>query len=154
GLEGAELVEPRKRLDDRRVELRPRARAKTAQCLVVRQPASIRPVARHRVERIADVHDARLERDLAAADAVRVPLAVPALVRRAYDRPNVGETIDRREDPRAEHRMLPDELELRVGQRPRLPEDLGRDADLADVVEERAELEPFHRLAVEVELLP
>ena len=48
--------------------------------------------------------------------------------------------------------MLLDDLELLVGERPRLLQDLGRNPDLADVVEQRAELEPLQRLTVEREL--
>ncbi len=50
--------------------------------------------------------------------------------------------------------MLADDGELRVRQRARLLQDLGRDPDLADVVEERTELEPLECGAVEAELAP
>ncbi len=49
--------------------------------------------------------------------------------------------------------MRLDQLALLLGQRPRLEQDRVRDPDLADVVEERAELEPLQRVAVEAELL-
>ena len=48
--------------------------------------------------------------------------------------------------------MLLDDLELLVRQRAGLLEDLRRDADLADVVEERGELEPLEPVAVEAQL--
>ena len=50
--------------------------------------------------------------------------------------------------------MLLDDLELLVGEWAGLAQDLGRDADLADVVEERGELEPLQPVAVERELAP
>ncbi len=84
--------------------------------------------------------------------AVGIAEPVPALVARAHDRPDVGQPLDRRQDLLAELRMPLDDLELLVGQRPRLAQDLRGHADLADVVEERTELEPLHRLAVELQL--
>ncbi len=48
--------------------------------------------------------------------------------------------------------MRLDDLELLVRERPRLLEDVGRNPDLPDVVEERAELEALERIAVELEL--
>ena len=84
--------------------------------------------------------------------AVRVPEPVPTLVAGAHDRAHVGEPIDRREDLLAQLRVLLDDLELLVRERPRLVQDLGGNPDLADVVEERRELEPLERVPVEAEL--
>ena len=50
--------------------------------------------------------------------------------------------------------MRLDQLPLLLGQRPGLEQDRVRDPDLADVVEERPELEPLQRVAVEPQLLP
>src|SRR3954463_7069714 len=71
----------------------------------------------------------------------------------AHDRPYILETVDRRDDPLAELRMCLDELLLGRGQAPGLREDVARDADLADVVEKRAELEPLQRPLVEPDRL-
>ena len=102
--------------------------------------------------RVADEDDARLERDVLAGDAVGVAAAVPALVTVADDRPHDLEPVDRRDDPLAELRMGLDELPLGGGQPARLREHVARDADLADVVEQRAELEALQRALVEAEL--
>ena len=52
----------------------------------------------------------------------------------------------------AELGMRPDQRPLLLGQRPGLEQDRVRDPDLADVVEERAELQPLQRVGVEAEL--
>jgi hypothetical protein len=56
--------------------------------------------------------------------AVGIAEAVPALVTGTHDRTHVLEPLDRGEDLLAELRMLLDDLELLVGQRPRLLQDL------------------------------
>ena len=52
----------------------------------------------------------------------------------------------------AELRVLLDDLELLVGERAGLAEDLGGNADLADVVEQRTELDALQRVAIELQL--
>src|SRR5207245_1996301 len=116
-------------------------------------PLPIRSVGRHRVEGVADEDDPRLERDLVAGDPVRVARAVPALVAMAHDRAYVLQPVDRRDDPLTELRVPLDHRTLRGRQAPRLPEDAGRDPDLADVVEERAYLEPLQGARIEAELV-
>ena len=83
---------------------------------------------------------------------VRVAGAVPALVAGAHDAGHALELVDRGEDPFAELGMRPDQRPLLLGQRPGLEQDRVRDPDLADVVEERAELQPLQRVVVEAEL--
>ena len=73
-------------LDDVGVELRAGALAQAAHRLRVAQPLAVRAVGRHRVVRVADEDDARLERDLSPAEPVRIAAAVPALVAVADDR--------------------------------------------------------------------
>jgi hypothetical protein len=104
------------------------------------------------MESVADQHDPGLDRDRGPCRAVRIAEPVPALVTGAHDRAHVGEPVDRSEDLLTERRVLPDDLELVVRQRARLLQDLGGDPDLPDVVEERSELEPLQRLAVEPQL--
>ena len=89
-------------LDDRGIELRPGALEQAAARLLDRERLAVRPRRRHRVERIADEDDPGLERNLVAQQAVRVALAVEALVAGADDRTHVLELLDRREDPLAE----------------------------------------------------
>ena len=102
--------------------------------------------------RVADEDDARLERDVLADHPVRVSHPVESLVAVSDDRADVFEPVDRRDDPLAELGMLLDQPALGLGQRARLREHGLRDADLADVVEERAELEALQVLRVEAEL--
>src|SRR6185503_20373489 len=102
---------------------------------------AVRPVGGHRVERVAHEDDPGLDRNLLAGLAVGIAGAVPALMAPADDRPHLRETLDRREDPLAELGVRLDHAPLLRRQRPRLEQDARRDADLADVVEERAELE-------------
>ena len=81
-----------------------------------------------------------------------IALAVPALVAGAHDAADVLQLVDRGDDLLAELRVRLDQEALLVGQRPGLQQHRVRDADLADVVEERAELQPLQRVAVEPEL--
>src|SRR5438067_5225495 len=144
---------PQVDVHDARVELRPGALAQAPQGLGCREPLAVWPVGRHRVEGVADEDDPRLERDLLAALAVRIAGAVPVLVAGADDRTHVLEPLDRRDDPLAELGVRLHQRPLLGGQAARLGEDRRGDADLADVVEEGAELEPLERRRVEAERL-
>ena len=78
-------------------------------------------------------------RDVLAGERVEVPVPVPALVVVAdagADRVEVREVA---QDRVAEGHVLLDDVELLVGQLARLAQDLVRDADLADVVEQPGE---------------
>src|SRR3954452_620411 len=98
-------LEPEEDFDHVRVELRARALAQPAARFLAAQPLAVGAVGRHRVERVADEDDPRLERDLIAGLAVRVARAVPALVAAADDRAHLGEPFDRLQDPLAELRV-------------------------------------------------
>src|SRR4029077_14117985 len=89
-------------LDHVRVELAAGALAEPAHRLAMAETVAIGPIAGHRVIRVADEDDARLERDVLAGDAVGVALAVPALVAVTDDRPDDLEAVDRGDDPFAE----------------------------------------------------
>ena len=69
----------------------------------------------------------------------------------ANDRTHDLEPVDRGDDPLAELRMGLDERSLGGSQPSRLREHVARDADLADVVQESAELEALQRALVEAE---
>ena len=87
---------------------------------------------------------------LVALAAVRVALAVPALV-------VVGDRVGPLAEPRAQRRgeagaelgVAADELPLLVARPPGLVEDLGRHLELADVVQERGPVEPVDLVAAE-----
>src|SRR5207253_6521052 len=131
---------------DRRVELRAGAalELRARRLAVERRPVG--PWLDHRAERVADGDDARAERDLLAGEAVRIAATVPALVARADDRRDVRERLDRREDPLADDRVRAHHRPLLVVERRALVQHRLRDADLADVVEERAELDRLDEL--------
>src|SRR5439155_11344340 len=116
------------------------------------EPLPVRAVGGHRVEGVADEDDPRLDRDLLAGLAVGIALPVPALVAAPHDLAHLREPVDRLEDPLAELRVHLDDLPLLRRQRPGLEQDARRDADLADVVEERAELDALERGGVEAQL--
>src|SRR3954447_4126884 len=117
------------------------------------EAAPVRPGGRLRVVRVADEDYPRREWDLVAGDAVGVAAAVPALVAVSDDRPHALEPVDRGDDPLAELRMRLHDRPLRRREAPRLREHVARDADLADVVQQGAELEALERAIVEAELL-
>src|SRR5439155_2677253 len=109
-------------VDDRRVELRRGAFVETPQRLFAWKPLSVGPIRRHRVVRVTDQDDPRLDRNVLALPAVGIAGAVIALVAMPHDGPDFLETVDRRNDPLAELGMLLDELALLVRQGPRLGE--------------------------------
>ena len=99
----------------------------------------------HRVERVGDVDDPGAERDLLAAEPVRVAGAVEALVVVADRRHRVLEEAEAVDDARALLGVALHQRPLLARQARRLEEDRVRDRELADVVEER-------RVAEQVEL--
>jgi hypothetical protein len=67
-------------LDRIRPELGPGALADLTEGLLDRERLSVRAVARHGIERIAEREDLRAKGNLFAGETTRVPLAVPTLV--------------------------------------------------------------------------
>src|SRR5436190_5791750 len=92
GLRGRELVERSaegglavaERFDDVRIELAPGEPRDLVDRFLPGPPGAIRPVTRHRVERVRDGEDARAERNCVAFELVGIAAAVPALVVRAH----------------------------------------------------------------------
>ncbi len=87
------LERVREGLDDRGIELGAAAGTELGDRGLGGRWRAVWAVARHGVERVADEHDPRGERDRVAGQAVRVAVAVDALVRRAYD---AGDRAERR----------------------------------------------------------
>ena len=79
------------RVRDEGVELTATAPRDLAACLGDIHRAPVGTVARHRVERVGHGEDARAQRDRVAGEAVRIALAVLALVMVADDACDVGE---------------------------------------------------------------
>ncbi len=90
-----------------------------------------------RVEVIDDRQDARANRNLVALEAGRIALAVPALVMAVDDRRDRIGKRHRRDNLGAHLRMHLHPLELFVGQRTGLRQDVLRHGELADVVQQR-----------------
>src|SRR5436190_1046943 len=76
-------------LHDCRVELAPGLAAKLLGGLRLGEPRRVGPPRRHRLERVAQEHDARRQRDRLAREPVGVAAAVEPLVARADDAGNV-----------------------------------------------------------------
>ncbi len=142
------------RLDDGGIELRPRVVAQLLHRDLERQRAPVGAIGRHRVEGVARRDDPGGERDRVAGEAVRVAAPVPALVRRAHDDADVAQqAADLVEHPLALDRVRAHQRPLRVVQRPRLVDDRVGDDDLADVVQQRAQLGRLAHVLVDAEPL-
>src|SRR5439155_9549710 len=68
------------RIDDRRCELRPAVLPELGLGLAWSERTVVGAVGRHRVPRVGQTDDRSAERNRAAPQAVRIPIAVPALV--------------------------------------------------------------------------
>ena len=88
-----------------------------------------------------------------AGEAVRIAVAVPALVLVAHRPGDRAHARDRADDPLADHRVLAHHLPLAVVERSRLVQDLVGHADLADVVQQRRGAQPGDLVGVERERL-
>src|SRR5439155_6729262 len=116
------------RVDDRGIELAAGLGEDLLAGRLPRAALAVRPVARHRVERVGDREDPRGERDLLAAEPVRVAVTVPALVVRADDEePLPLQERDAAEHLLAENRVRLHQPPLLRRQRPRLLEHAVRD---------------------------
>ena len=89
------------------------------------------------MEGVAGEDDPALDRDLLAAQAVRVAVPVPALVLRPHRRREMTETDDRRDHLRPDLRMAPHDRPLLDIQGTRLLEHSVGHSDLPDVVQKR-----------------
>ena len=92
--------------------------------------------------------------DRLAGEAVGIAAAVPALVLVPHRLRDVAEARQRLQDPLADDRVLAHQVPLGVVERPGLVQDRVGDADLPDVVEQRAGLDLGERRAVETHRPP
>ena len=99
------------------------------------QGHSIGTVGGQRVEDVGDRDDARADGNPVPAEPVGVPAPVPALVMMPNDLGSLREEVEGRDDAGANLRMVAPGLPLVGRQRPRLPDEDLRHANLADVVE-------------------
>ena len=82
-------------------------------------------------------------------EAVGIPVAIPALVMAPHHRRDVPRKLHVGQHLLAGGRMLPNERPLFVRELARLVQHLGRNDQLADVVQQRADAEPEQRGLVE-----
>src|SRR4029450_616671 len=99
----------------------------------------IRPVARHRIQRVRDREDPCAEWNVLACKAVGIAATVPPLVMGANDL----QAFALEESDAREHRLAQDRVRLHPpslgdAQRPGLLQDSLRESDLADTVQEEA----------------
>ena len=108
---------------------------------LVRERFVIRAIGRDRVEVIDDRQDPRANRNVFTADALRIALAIPPFVMAQDEgRNRIGERHGG-DNLGADLRMNPDLLELLLGERPGLRQDVLRHGELADVVKQRRRLD-------------
>ena len=122
-------------LDQRRVELRAGAAPQLRERLVLGVGLAVRARRDHRDERVADGDDARAERDLRAAQPIRVAVPVVALMGRADEPGDRAERGRGGEDRLADDRVLADQGPLLLGEGAGLVHDRVRDRDHADVAQ-------------------
>src|SRR3954451_6940517 len=144
--------EARERGHDHRVELLPGAPVDLVERILRRHRRTVGAVRRHRVEGVADRHDAGAERYLLTHQAVRIAAPVIALVTRADQPRHALERRCRAQDAVADDGVLAHEAPLGVVERARLVENRVGHGDLADVVQLRRAHHLVELLAAESEV--
>src|ERR1700689_3467563 len=123
-------------LDQLRVELRAGAATQLRQGILDGHRVLVGAIVEHRAKGVADRDDAGAERDLLAGQAVRVTLAVPALVAGAHERADPCQRrAGRGDDLLAHHGVLLHERPLAFAERAGSSDDLVGNAELADIVQ-------------------
>src|SRR6266581_4301229 len=112
---------------------------------------AIRSRARQRVEGVGDEHDPSGHRNRLAIESVRIARAVDPFVTRARALADERMQVELREDVVRDQGVGLDELPLVVGELSWFAQDVLRDADLADVVQERANLDRLEFLVAKPE---
>ena len=116
-----------------------------------RERLAIRPCRGHGREGVADGEDPGDERDLLTHEAIEVALAVPALVVVTDPGPDDLDVGQVAHDQVAERDVLLDHVVLVRAERAGLAQDVVRDADLADVVEQTGDADGVDEVALEPE---
>ena len=112
--------------------------------LGVTERSVVGTVRRQRIEVVDHREDPRPERNLLALEAVRIPLAVPTLVVRQYERRHRVREGDGADDLRANLRVDLHLQELLLGEGTRLREDVFGNRELADVVQQGSHAHALH----------
>jgi hypothetical protein len=136
----------------RRVELNSGVGVELRQGLADRNRRAIGPVGRHRLEGVGDKDDARLQRDLVAAESMRIAASVDVLM--VVEHPP-GFFLELRglDDRMTDVNVSAHRSGLFSGERPGLAKNPVGDADFADVVEQAGQAKPLDAIGVEPELL-
>ena len=92
----------------------------------------------HGLDGIGHGHDPSAEGDRLALEPVRITEPVPALVVMAHDRTHCGKQLERLQEVVSYLGVRPHERPFLGGQRGRLEQHAVGDADLADIVQQRA----------------
>ena len=111
---------------------------------LVRHRLVVRAIRRERVEVVHDRQDAGAERDVIALQPLRIALAIPSLVVAEDERRHRVRERHRADDLGADLRVNANLLELFLGERTRLREDVLGHGQLADVVEQRRGLDALN----------
>src|SRR5204863_6667641 len=122
-------------------ELRARARTELEQRALGCERVPVRARRGHRVERVGDCEEPRLERDRVALQPRGIALAVPVLMVKENVGKRLARPAQRTDELGSRGRVLPDLRELIEGERPGFAEQIASNGDLADVVVETAEAE-------------
>ena len=123
-------------LDELGVELDAGLAAQLVDRGLVRDRGAVRPAGDHRLVGVDDRHDPRPDRDLAAGEAVGIAAAVVPLVVVEHDRRRVAQRAGLLEDDLADLRVLRHDPPLGRREVAGLGQDLVRDRELAEVVEQ------------------
>jgi hypothetical protein len=143
---GAILLQSDERADYQWAELRTCGVANLAESILGRATGTTGSIADESIERIGDEDDARRQGNALAGQAVGVSLAVYALVAGTSDLPHERMQIDFAEDALGDQWTGAHRPPLLLVQPPRLQQDGLWDSDLADVVQEGADLDRFELL--------
>ena len=126
-------------VDDDGVELGPLAGFQLGEREVGGAALAVGARRRHGVIGIANGHDARVQRNVLARQAVRVAAAVVPLVVMQNDVQDLPEGLDRLQDARAQDGVHAHDELLVLVELAFFEQDLVDDADLADVVQDRGQ---------------
>src|SRR5215469_719778 len=113
--------------------------AKNFQRFLRTERRTIRTVLDERVIHVGNLEDARLERDLFSAQAVRIAASVKAFMMMADHRKDPPKRLQRSTNFFSGHGMLPNHFGFFRAETPRLQQDTVRNADFSDVMKQAAQ---------------
>ena len=136
--------EPQARIDNVRVICGSSSPLDLGEGLVDPESRTVRPVRGHRLDHVGHRHDSRLEQDRLAFQALGIAAAVHPLVMLQGDVRHRPRKFDMLQNVVTRLRMSLDQHELGCAELAGFGEYLGRDADLADVVQMAGHPQALH----------